>query len=107
MAANRSTNPRGPGAIQTNIQERTEKRRTEKAEIRMERPEPKPSIDEGQGEPGYVGRRSRVPRRAPEPPRVRRRGLRGRRRVAPVVTAGTTPEVMNRVPLRPREVRRC
>jgi NAD(P)-dependent dehydrogenase (short-subunit alcohol dehydrogenase family) len=43
-----------PGAIHTNIDERTEKRNTEKVEIKMELPEGKPGIDEGQGEPDEV-----------------------------------------------------
>jgi NAD(P)-dependent dehydrogenase (short-subunit alcohol dehydrogenase family) len=43
-----------PGAIHTNIQERTEKRNTEKIEIKMVLPEGKPGIDHGQGEPGEV-----------------------------------------------------
>ena len=43
-----------PGAIHTNIQDRTEKRNTEKVEIKMELPEGKPGIDHGQGEPEEV-----------------------------------------------------
>jgi NAD(P)-dependent dehydrogenase (short-subunit alcohol dehydrogenase family) len=43
-----------PGAIHTNIGERTEKRDTDKVEIKMELPEGKPGIDHGQGEPEEV-----------------------------------------------------
>jgi NAD(P)-dependent dehydrogenase (short-subunit alcohol dehydrogenase family) len=43
-----------PGAIHTNIDERTEKRDTEKIEIKMILPEGKPGIDHGQGEPDEV-----------------------------------------------------
>ena len=43
-----------PGAIHTNIDERTEKRNTEKVEIKVELPEGKPGIDQGQGEPDEV-----------------------------------------------------
>jgi NAD(P)-dependent dehydrogenase (short-subunit alcohol dehydrogenase family) len=40
-----------PGAIHTNIDERTQKRDTEKVEIKVELPEGKPGVNEGQGEP--------------------------------------------------------
>jgi NAD(P)-dependent dehydrogenase (short-subunit alcohol dehydrogenase family) len=40
-----------PGAIHTNIDERTRKRDTEKVEIKVELPEGKPGVNEGQGEP--------------------------------------------------------
>jgi NAD(P)-dependent dehydrogenase (short-subunit alcohol dehydrogenase family) len=43
-----------PGAIHTNIDQRTEKRDTEKVEIKVELPEGKPGIDHGQGEPEEV-----------------------------------------------------
>jgi len=43
-----------PGAIHTNIQDRTEKRNTEKVEIKMILPDGKPGIDKGQGEPEEV-----------------------------------------------------
>ena len=43
-----------PGAIHTNIDDRTEKRHIEKVEIKMELPEGKPGIDKGQGEPMEV-----------------------------------------------------
>src|SRR3954454_13338101 len=43
-----------PGAIHTNIDERTEKRHTEKVEIKVILPEGKPGIDHGQGEPDEV-----------------------------------------------------
>jgi NAD(P)-dependent dehydrogenase (short-subunit alcohol dehydrogenase family) len=43
-----------PGAIHTHINETTEKRDTEKVEIKMELPEGKPGIDHGQGEPEEV-----------------------------------------------------
>ena len=43
-----------PGAIHTNIEDRTEKRHTEKVEVKMELPEGKPGIDHGQGEPDEV-----------------------------------------------------
>ncbi len=40
-----------PGAIHTNIDERTEKRNTEEIEIKMELPEGSPALHGGQGEP--------------------------------------------------------
>ena len=40
-----------PGAIHTNIQQRTEQRNTEKIGIEIELPQGSPAIDEGQGEP--------------------------------------------------------
>jgi NAD(P)-dependent dehydrogenase (short-subunit alcohol dehydrogenase family) len=40
-----------PGAIHTNIGERTEKRHTEEVEIKVELPEGKPGLHGGQGEP--------------------------------------------------------
>lgn len=40
-----------PGAIHTNIDERTEKRDTEKIGIKVELPEGSPALNEGQGEP--------------------------------------------------------
>lgn len=40
-----------PGAIHTNIDERTQKRHTEKVEVKVELPEGKPGVNEGQGEP--------------------------------------------------------
>jgi NAD(P)-dependent dehydrogenase (short-subunit alcohol dehydrogenase family) len=40
-----------PGAIHTNIDERTQKRDTEKVEIKVELPEGKPGVNRGQGEP--------------------------------------------------------
>ena len=43
-----------PGAIHTNIDERTQKRHTSKVEIKVELPDVKPGIDEGQGEPDEV-----------------------------------------------------
>lgn len=43
-----------PGAIHTNIQDRTEKRNTETVEIKMNLPDGKPGIDKGQGEPEEV-----------------------------------------------------
>ncbi len=43
-----------PGAIHTNINQRTEKRDTEKVEVKVELPEGKPGIDHGQGEPDEV-----------------------------------------------------
>jgi NAD(P)-dependent dehydrogenase (short-subunit alcohol dehydrogenase family) len=43
-----------PGAIHTNIGERTQKRDTEKVEIKIELPEGNPGIDHGQGEPEEV-----------------------------------------------------
>jgi NAD(P)-dependent dehydrogenase (short-subunit alcohol dehydrogenase family) len=43
-----------PGAIHSNIAERTEKRNTHKVEINMELPEGKPGIDQGQGDPDEV-----------------------------------------------------
>jgi len=43
-----------PGAIHTNIGERTEQRHTEKVKIKVEFPEGKPGIDHGQGEPDEV-----------------------------------------------------
>jgi NAD(P)-dependent dehydrogenase (short-subunit alcohol dehydrogenase family) len=43
-----------PGAIETNIGERTEQRHTEKVEIKSELPEGKPGIDHGEGDPDEV-----------------------------------------------------
>jgi NAD(P)-dependent dehydrogenase (short-subunit alcohol dehydrogenase family) len=43
-----------PGFIQTNIQERTEERDTEKIGIEIELPEGSPAIDEGAGDPAEV-----------------------------------------------------
>ena len=43
-----------PGAIHTNIEERTEKRHTEEVEVKVVLPEGKPGIDKGQGEPDEV-----------------------------------------------------
>jgi NAD(P)-dependent dehydrogenase (short-subunit alcohol dehydrogenase family) len=43
-----------PGAIHTNISDRTQKRHTEEVEIKVELPEGKPGIDQGQGEPEEV-----------------------------------------------------
>jgi NAD(P)-dependent dehydrogenase (short-subunit alcohol dehydrogenase family) len=43
-----------PGAIHTNIDERTHKRDTEKVEVKVILPEGKPGIDHGQGEPDEV-----------------------------------------------------
>jgi NAD(P)-dependent dehydrogenase (short-subunit alcohol dehydrogenase family) len=43
-----------PGAIHTNIDERTQKRDLEKVEIKVVLPEGKPGIDHGQGEPDEV-----------------------------------------------------
>lgn len=43
-----------PGAIRTNIDESTTKRDTEKVEIRVELPEGKPGVHQGQGEPQDV-----------------------------------------------------
>jgi NAD(P)-dependent dehydrogenase (short-subunit alcohol dehydrogenase family) len=40
-----------PGAIRTNIDERTQKRDTEEVEIKVELPKGKPGLHEGQGEP--------------------------------------------------------
>lgn len=40
-----------PGAIETNIEERTEQRNTEKIGIEVELPEGNPALHEGQGEP--------------------------------------------------------
>jgi NAD(P)-dependent dehydrogenase (short-subunit alcohol dehydrogenase family) len=40
-----------PGAIHTNIDQRTEKRHTEEVEIKVEMPEGRPFLNEGQGEP--------------------------------------------------------
>lgn len=40
-----------PGAIHTNIDDRTEKRHTEEVQIKVELPEGMPAINEGQGEP--------------------------------------------------------
>lgn len=40
-----------PGAIHTNIDERTEKRNTDDIGIKIELPEGNPAVDEGQGEP--------------------------------------------------------
>lgn len=40
-----------PGAIHTNIDERTQKRHTEEVEIKVELPEGMPVVNEGQGEP--------------------------------------------------------
>ncbi len=40
-----------PGAIHTNIDERTEKRHTEAVEVKVELPEGKPGLHQGQGEP--------------------------------------------------------
>lgn len=40
-----------PGAIETNIDERTEQRNTEKIGIKIELPEGSPALNEGQGEP--------------------------------------------------------
>ena len=68
-----------PGAIHTNIDQRTEKRDTEKVEIKVELPEGKPGIDHGQGEPDEVADVCLFLASAHEPPRLRRRDLRGRR----------------------------
>ena len=43
-----------PGAIHTHIEERTQKRDTERVEVKVELPEGKPGIDHGQGEPDEV-----------------------------------------------------
>ena len=43
-----------PGAIHTNIEQRTQQRHTEAVEIKVELPEGKPGIDHGQGEPEEV-----------------------------------------------------
>jgi NAD(P)-dependent dehydrogenase (short-subunit alcohol dehydrogenase family) len=43
-----------PGFIQTNIQQRTEERDTDKIGIEVELPEGSPAIDEGAGDPGEV-----------------------------------------------------
>ncbi len=43
-----------PGAIHTNIDQRTEKRDTQKIEIKVEMPEGKPGLHQGQGEPEDV-----------------------------------------------------
>jgi NAD(P)-dependent dehydrogenase (short-subunit alcohol dehydrogenase family) len=43
-----------PGAIHTNIEQRTQKRHTGEVEIRIDLPEGKPGIDHGQGEPEEV-----------------------------------------------------
>ena len=43
-----------PGAIHTNIGQRTEKRHTEEVEIKVELPEGKPGLHQGQGEPADV-----------------------------------------------------
>ena len=43
-----------PGAIHTNIEQRTTERDTEKVEIKVELPDGKPGIDHGQGEPEEV-----------------------------------------------------
>jgi NAD(P)-dependent dehydrogenase (short-subunit alcohol dehydrogenase family) len=43
-----------PGAIRTNIGERTQKRDTEKVEVKVEFPEGNPGIDHGQGDPDEV-----------------------------------------------------
>lgn len=43
-----------PGAIHTNIGDRTFKRHTEEVEIKIELPEGKPGVNEGQGEPEDV-----------------------------------------------------
>jgi len=40
-----------PGAIETNIGDRTEQRDTEKIGIRVEMPQGSPALHEGQGEP--------------------------------------------------------
>lgn len=40
-----------PGAIHTNIDQRTEKRDTEEVEVKVEFPEGRPFLNEGQGEP--------------------------------------------------------
>jgi len=40
-----------PGAIHTNIDERTEKRHTDEIGIKIELPEGNPAVDQGQGEP--------------------------------------------------------
>jgi NAD(P)-dependent dehydrogenase (short-subunit alcohol dehydrogenase family) len=43
-----------PGAIHTNIGERTTMRHTEEVAIKMELPEGKPGVNDGQGEPEDV-----------------------------------------------------
>jgi NAD(P)-dependent dehydrogenase (short-subunit alcohol dehydrogenase family) len=43
-----------PGAIHTNIEDRTHERNTEAVEIKVELPEGKPGIDHGQGDPDEV-----------------------------------------------------
>jgi NAD(P)-dependent dehydrogenase (short-subunit alcohol dehydrogenase family) len=43
-----------PGAIRTNIDERTQKRDTEKVAIKVEMPEGAPGLNHGQGDPGEV-----------------------------------------------------
>jgi NAD(P)-dependent dehydrogenase (short-subunit alcohol dehydrogenase family) len=43
-----------PGAIHTNIDQRTQKRDTEEVEIKVELPEGKPGVNQGQGEPEDV-----------------------------------------------------
>ena len=40
-----------PGAIHTNIDQRTQKRHTEEVEVKVELPEGKPGLHQGQGEP--------------------------------------------------------
>jgi NAD(P)-dependent dehydrogenase (short-subunit alcohol dehydrogenase family) len=40
-----------PGAIHTSIGERTQQRNTEEVEIKIEMPEGRPFLNEGQGEP--------------------------------------------------------
>ena len=43
-----------PAQIHTNIEQRTQERHTEEVEIKVELPEGKPGIDQGQGEPEEV-----------------------------------------------------
>ena len=43
-----------PGAIHTNIEQRTEQRHTEEVRVKVELPEGKPGIDQGQGDPDEV-----------------------------------------------------
>jgi NAD(P)-dependent dehydrogenase (short-subunit alcohol dehydrogenase family) len=43
-----------PGAIHTNIDQRTYRRHTEEVEVKVELPEGKPGVNEGQGEPEDV-----------------------------------------------------
>ena len=64
-----------PGAIHTNIDQRTEKRDTEEIEIKIEMPEGSPALHQGQGEPDRRSRHLPFSCQRSVPTRIRRGNL--------------------------------